>query len=72
MTVTKLKCNTCHGKKKIMVLGGMKKTCPNCNGAGWVDIEETKGDIREDLKETKSVKKRKTAQKKKPEFELAE
>ena len=36
----KERCKVCGGKRHIMQLGGIKKECQNCKGAGWVDVVE--------------------------------
>lgn len=30
-----LRCETCEGRKKVLGLGGLIKTCEACAGTGW-------------------------------------
>ena len=38
--MTTTRCETCVGKKTILGLGGLVKSCPKCNGVGHVKIED--------------------------------
>lgn len=33
------RCDCCHGKKTVVALGNIKKTCAKCAGVGYVKIE---------------------------------
>jgi RecJ-like exonuclease len=37
-----VRCFECAGKKYIIGLGLMRKTCPICNGVGYIEPEEPK------------------------------
>jgi hypothetical protein len=39
------RCEACRGTKKLLVMGGWEKSCPECSGIGWkakniVDIKK--------------------------------
>jgi DnaJ-class molecular chaperone len=34
-----IRCSTCNGTKKLASMGGMTRSCPNCNGIGSVEAK---------------------------------
>lgn len=30
------RCESCQGRKKMLMLGGIEKQCPFCMGIGWI------------------------------------
>ena len=32
-----LRCQRCKGTKTILLMGALRKECPECNGIGWVE-----------------------------------
>ena len=49
-------CKTCKGLKKVMGMGMMKESCPDCKGLGVTKSEE--------LSKSKSVSEKKVTRKK--------
>ena len=37
-----MRCDSCHGKKKLIGLGSIVKDCPACKGVGYVAVEPIK------------------------------
>ena len=33
-----VRCSGCRGQKEVNSMGGMKKTCPVCDGIGYTEI----------------------------------
>ena len=49
------RCDCCHGKKTVVALGNIKKTCAKCAGVGYVKIEtKVADDVKVKRKYTKS------------------
>jgi len=34
-----VRCDSCHGRKRLVGMGGMIKDCPACKGVGYVSAE---------------------------------
>lgn len=35
-----IRCDSCHGTKKIMGMGGIQTPCPYCKALGWIETNE--------------------------------
>lgn len=34
-----IRCDSCNGRKRVLGMGGMEKTCQPCKGVGWIKDE---------------------------------
>ncbi len=35
-----VRCDSCHGRKRVLGMGGMQKPCEPCGAVGWKTVED--------------------------------
>lgn len=59
-----VRCDCCHGRKKLLQLGNIVKDCQNCNGLGYVEDKPVVNEVLAEIVLDKRTKEFKSASRK--------